>query len=68
MMNLLLAFFKLFYEKLHTAPNLSPEALTLVAREKLRTKYTGAEIGITGANFLIADAGAIAITENEGNL
>jgi L-lactate dehydrogenase complex protein LldF len=58
---------KLFYEKLHTAPNLSPEALTLVAREKLRKKYTEAEIGITGANFLIADIGAIAITENEGN-
>ncbi|MEP7277463.1 MAG: LutB/LldF family L-lactate oxidation iron-sulfur protein [Bacteroidota bacterium] len=58
---------KLFYEKLHTAPNLSPEALTLVAREKLREKYTAAEIGITGANFLIADIGGIAITENEGN-
>ncbi len=58
---------KLFYEKLHTAPNLSPEALTLIAREKLRTKYTEAEIGITGANFLIADIGAIAVTENEGN-
>src|SRR6195952_4189689 len=58
---------KLFYEKLHTAPNLSPEALTLVAREKLRKKYTSAEIGITGGNFLIADIGAIAVTENEGN-
>ena len=58
---------KLFYEKLHTAPNLSPEALTLIAREKLRKKYTTAEIGITGANFLIADIGAIAVTENEGN-
>lgn len=58
---------KLFYEKLHTAPNLSPEALTLIAREKLRTKYPAAEIGITGANFIIADSGAIAISENEGN-
>jgi L-lactate dehydrogenase complex protein LldF len=58
---------KLFYEKLHTAPNLSPEQLTLVAREKLRKKYLQAEIGITGANFLLADIGGIAITENEGN-
>ncbi|MEO6315768.1 MAG: LutB/LldF family L-lactate oxidation iron-sulfur protein [Chitinophagaceae bacterium] len=58
---------KLFYEKLHTAPNLSPEALTLIAREKLRSKYVKAEIGITGANFLISDTGSIAITENEGN-
>ena len=58
---------KLFYEKLNTAPNLSPEALTLIAREKLRKKYMEAEIGITGANFLVADIGGIALTENEGN-
>jgi L-lactate dehydrogenase complex protein LldF len=58
---------KLFDEKLHTGPNLSPEQLTLVAREKLRTKYPAAEIGITGANFIVCDIGAVAITENEGN-
>ncbi len=58
---------KLFYEKLHTSPNLSPEQLTLVARDKLRKKYVEAEIGITGANFIIANSGGIAITENEGN-
>ncbi len=58
---------KLFVEKLHTPPNLTPEQLTLVAREKLREKYMEAEIGITGANFIIADTGAIAISENEGN-
>jgi L-lactate dehydrogenase complex protein LldF len=58
---------KLFYEKLHTAPNLSPEQLTQVAREKLREKYVQAEIGITGANFIISDTGSIAVTENEGN-
>jgi len=58
---------KLFYEKLHTKPNLTPEQLTLVAREQLRKKYVQAEIGITGANFLISDIGGIAVTENEGN-
>ena len=58
---------KLFHDKLNTAPGLSPEALTLVARDKLREKYVDAEIGITGANFIIADSGAIALTENEGN-
>src|ERR1700742_918304 len=58
---------KLFYEKLNTKPNLTPEQLTLVAREKLRKKYTQAEIGITGANFIISDIGGIAVTENEGN-
>jgi L-lactate dehydrogenase complex protein LldF len=58
---------KLFADKLGTSSKLSPEELTLVAREKLREKYTQAEIGITGANFIISDIGAIAITENEGN-
>lgn len=58
---------RLFYEKLHTKPGLTPEQLTLVAREKLREKYVQAEIGITGANFIISDIGGIAVTENEGN-
>jgi len=58
---------KLFANKLGTKPDLTPEELTQVARIKLRDKYTEAEVGVTGANFLIADIGAIAITENEGN-
>ncbi|MDI3318468.1 LutB/LldF family L-lactate oxidation iron-sulfur protein [Pinibacter soli] len=58
---------KLFSEKLGTDPKLTPEELTLVARAKLREKYVQAEIGVTGANFIISDIGGIAITENEGN-
>ena len=58
---------RLFNNKLGTDPNLTPSQLTLVAREKLREKYTDAQVGITGANFIIADTGAIAVTENEGN-
>jgi L-lactate dehydrogenase complex protein LldF len=58
---------KLFAEKLGTDPNLSPEQLTLEARARLREKYIQAEIGVTGANFLLCDIGAIALTENEGN-
>ena len=58
---------KVFADKLGTAPGLTPSELTLVARQKLREKYAEAEIGITGANFIIADVGGIAITENEGN-
>ncbi len=58
---------KLFAEKFGTDPKLTPEELTLVARHKLREKYAGAEVGITGANFIISDIGAVAITENEGN-
>lgn len=58
---------RLFADKLGTPADLGPEALTLVAREKLRKKYVQAEVGITGANFIIADSGSIAVTENEGN-
>ena len=58
---------KLFAEKLGTDPSLSPEELTLVARNLLRNKYVEAEIGVTGANFIVSDIGGIAITENEGN-
>ena len=56
-----------FVEKLHEAPSDSPEALTMVARRVLRQKYLQADVGITGANFAIAETGMISITENEGN-
>jgi L-lactate dehydrogenase complex protein LldF len=58
---------RLFASKLGCAPNLTPEQLTQVARHNLRKKYVEAEVGITGANFLLADTGSIALTENEGN-
>lgn len=58
---------RLFADKLGVPGGLSPEELTLVARQKLREKYIHAEIGVTGANFILPDIGAIAITENEGN-
>jgi len=58
---------KLFHEKFGTPPEASAEELTAEARKNLRHRYTTADIGITGANFLIADTGSIAITENEGN-
>ena len=58
---------KLFAEKLGTDPKATAEELTLTARKLLREKYVQAEIGVTGANFIIADIGAVAVTENEGN-
>lgn len=58
---------KLFNEKFGTAIDSTPEQLTMKARELLREKYTSYDIGITGGNFLIADSGSIALTENEGN-
>jgi L-lactate dehydrogenase complex protein LldF len=58
---------RLFAEKLGVPNGLTPEELTLVARRILRDKYAEAEVGVTGANFIIADIGAVAVTENEGN-
>ncbi len=44
-----------------------PTDLAMVARRVMRRAYLDADIGISGANFGVADTGAIAITENEGN-
>src|SRR5580700_11251025 len=38
-----------------------------IARAVLRQKFLAADIGISGANFLVADSGAVLIVENEGN-
>ncbi|MDX5420576.1 MAG: LutB/LldF family L-lactate oxidation iron-sulfur protein [Hymenobacteraceae bacterium] len=57
----------LFVKKLKIAPTESAEELVATARRLLRAKYTEAEIGITGGNFLLADIGGVAVTENEGN-
>lgn len=58
---------EVFARKLHDAPSDSPEELTMVARRVLRQKYLQADIGITGANFAVAETGMISVTENEGN-
>lgn len=58
---------KLFNQKFGTPLDLTPEQLTQKARELLRDKYLQADVGISGANFIIADTGSIAISENEGN-
>ncbi len=58
---------KLFNEKFGTAIDSTPEETTEYVRQVLRKKYTRAQIGVTGANFLIADIGGISVTENEGN-
>ena len=42
-------------------------ALTREAREILRQHFLSAEMGISGANFLIAETGSAALVTNEGN-
>jgi len=58
---------RLFNEKFGTAIDSTPEEMTEYVRQVLRKKYTTAQVGVTGANFLIADIGGISVTENEGN-
>ena len=58
---------ELFARELGSAPTQNPEDLTMIARRVLRQKYISADIGLTGANFAIAETGMISITENEGN-
>lgn len=58
---------KTFNEKKQTPLNWTPEQITHFVRVELREKYSKAEVGVTGANFLIADIGGVSITENEGN-
>ena len=57
----------LFHEKFGIPDDSSPEYITAYVRKLLRNKFIQSDVGVTGANFLIADIGAIALTENEGN-
>lgn len=44
-----------------------PESLVAEARNILREKFLTADVGITGANFLVAETGSAIIVTNEGN-
>jgi L-lactate dehydrogenase complex protein LldF len=58
---------RLFNEKFKLPLESTPEEITEFVRQKLREKFAAADTGITGVNFLIADTGSVALTENEGN-
>lgn len=59
---------ELFREKLNNN-ELSdrPEDLAEAARLYLRKKFLNAKVGISGANFAVADTGTVAVVESEGN-
>jgi iron-sulfur cluster protein len=44
------------------------EELTRFARERLREKFLAADVGITGANFVVADSGTLVLVESEANI
>src|SRR5438445_4423740 len=60
--------FRTAHTGLDPARNLAePRTLTDEARQILRPKFLAADVGITGANFLIAETGSSIIVTNEGN-
>ncbi|HTP51670.1 MAG TPA: lactate utilization protein B [Anaeromyxobacteraceae bacterium] len=59
---------ELFHQTIGTAEGLSdPKVLTEAARQHLRRKFLGAQAGLSGVNFAIADTGGIVVVTNEGN-
>jgi L-lactate dehydrogenase complex protein LldF len=57
----------LFTKELGVVRETVPEKQAQIARAVLREKFLTAGIGNSGANFLIADSGAVVLVENEGN-
>ena len=58
---------KSFVRELGSRYTEDPEELTKIAREHMRGLYRAADIGVSGANFLLADEGSAVICTNEGN-
>jgi L-lactate dehydrogenase complex protein LldF len=58
---------ELFSRELKRPAEPDPEALTRIARGELREKFLQADLGITGANFAVADSGTVVLVTNEGN-
>ena len=58
---------ELFHENLGTDPNAGVEELASAARNELREKFIQADMGITGANFVVAETGTLVLVTNEGN-
>jgi L-lactate dehydrogenase complex protein LldF len=60
--------FRRVHTHLDPARDLSePTSLLAEARGELRAKFLAADVGITGANFLVAETGTSIIVTNEGN-
>ncbi len=49
------------------AYNDEPAVITRRAREFMRKKYLAADVGLTGANFIVAESGRMVLVTNEGN-
>ena len=58
----------LFAKKIGSQPTLVPEELTAIARRALREMFQKAGVGVSGANFAVAETGTVVTVENEGNI
>ena len=58
---------RLFTDRLGVPYSEDIEEMARIARLALRQKFLDADLGISGANFLIAETGSLAIITNEGN-
>lgn len=58
----------IFEDKLGETFTAEHEALTMIARRRLRQEFISADMGISGVNFGIADTGDFCLVENEGNI
>ena len=56
-----------FSRELHAPYTEHPETLTRIARDHMRALFAKADLGISGANFLLADTGSLVLCTNEGN-
>ena len=57
----------LFREKLGVDAPADPLELAAIARTKLRQEFLDADMGISGANFMVAETGTLVMVTNEGN-
>jgi L-lactate dehydrogenase complex protein LldF len=58
----------LFVEHIKSERTLVPEELTAIARRALREMFQKAGVGVSGANFAVAETGTVVTIENEGNI
>ena len=58
---------ELFARELGRETEPDPEVLTRIARAELRQKFLDADLGISGANFAVAETGTVVLVTNEGN-
>jgi L-lactate dehydrogenase complex protein LldF len=58
---------ELFHKEFGMDPTRDVEKMTAVARAELRRVFFGADVGVSGVNFGVAEAGTMVIVTNEGN-